>query len=166
MITKANSRSTVHRGVYLDYVGIKRFDAQGNVNGERRFIGLFASSVYTLLRPPAFPWCAKRSRPCWQRTGFAPDSHSGKDIVTILETYPRDELFQMTVEDLHRIVRASCASTTAAGRLFERRPTPTIGSSRAGLPAARPLHHRRAPAHRDGTDGGLQRRVDGLRGSA
>ena len=46
MITKANSRSTVHRPAYLDYIGVKSFDAAGNVNGERRFIGLFATTAY------------------------------------------------------------------------------------------------------------------------
>lgn len=99
VITKANSRSTVHRGVYLDYVGIKRFDAQGNVNGERRFIGLFASSVYT-SSVRSVPVVREKVEAVLKRTGFAPDSHSGKDIVTILETYPRDELFQITVEQL------------------------------------------------------------------
>ncbi|ASN38909.1 glutamate dehydrogenase [Arthrobacter sp. 7749] len=99
VITKANSRSTVHRGVYLDYVGVKRFDAAGNVNGERRFIGLFASSVYT-SSVRSVPVVKDKVAAVLQRAGFAPDSHSGKDIVTILETYPRDELFQISVEDL------------------------------------------------------------------
>lgn len=99
VITKANSRSTVHRSVYLDYVGVKRFDAQGNVNGERRFIGLFASSVYT-SSVRSVPVVREKVEAVLKRAGFAPDSHSGKDILTILETYPRDELFQISVEDL------------------------------------------------------------------
>ncbi|PQZ95889.1 glutamate dehydrogenase [Arthrobacter sp. MYb227] len=99
VITKANSRSSVHRGVYLDYVGVKRFDAQGNVNGERRFIGLFASSVYT-SSVRSVPVVREKVEAVLKRAGFAPDSHSGKDILTILETYPRDELFQISVEDL------------------------------------------------------------------
>ena len=99
VITKANSRSTVHRGIYLDYVGVKRFDAQGNVNGERRFIGLFASSVYT-SSVRSVPVVREKVEAVLKRAGFAPASHSGKDIVTILETYPRDELFQISVEQL------------------------------------------------------------------
>ncbi len=47
IITKANSRSTVHRPVYLDYIGVKTFDEQGEVVGERRFLGLFSSAAYT-----------------------------------------------------------------------------------------------------------------------
>ena len=47
MLSKANSRSTVHRNVYLDYVGVKTFDASGEVTGERRFLGLYSSSAYT-----------------------------------------------------------------------------------------------------------------------
>ena len=103
VITKANSRSTVHRGVYLDYVGVKRFDAAGNVNGERRFIGLFASSVYT-SSVRSVPVVREKVEAVLKLAGFAPDSHSGKDIVTILETYPRDELFQISVEDLTNTV--------------------------------------------------------------
>ncbi|MCV9995402.1 NAD-glutamate dehydrogenase [Paeniglutamicibacter sp. ZC-3] len=103
VITKANSRSTVHRGIYLDYVGVKRFDAEGNVNGERRFIGLFASSVYT-SSVRSVPVVREKVEAVLKRAGFAPDSHSGKDIVTILETYPRDELFQISVEDLTHTV--------------------------------------------------------------
>ena len=115
IITKANSRSTVHRGVYLDYVGIKSFDANGEVNGERRFIGLFASSVYT-SSVKTVPVVREKAEAVLKAAGFASDSHSGKDITTILETYPRDEMFQISVEDL---------TATALGimRLQERRRT-------------------------------------------
>src|SRR3712207_7059808 len=40
-LTKANSRSTVHRPSYLDYIGVKKFNAEGEVTGERRFLGLY-----------------------------------------------------------------------------------------------------------------------------
>ncbi|GAA4369996.1 NAD-glutamate dehydrogenase [Paeniglutamicibacter cryotolerans] len=103
VITKANSRSTVHRKVYLDYVGIKSFDAQGNVNGERRFIGLFASSAYT-SSVRSVPVVREKVDAVLEHSGLAPDSHSGKDLLTILETYPRDELFQMEVGDLTETV--------------------------------------------------------------
>lgn len=103
VITKANSKSTVHRAVYLDYIGIKSFDEQGNVNGERRFIGLFASSAY--IRPVrTVPVARENVERVLKASGFAPDSHSGKDLLTILESYPRDELFQIETGDLLRIV--------------------------------------------------------------
>ncbi|MHA7220029.1 NAD-glutamate dehydrogenase [Arthrobacter sp. MDT1-48-3] len=115
VITKANSRSTVHRAAYLDYIGIKSFDAQGNVNGERRFIGLFATSAYTgSVRN--VPLVRDKVTEVLRRCGFPSDSHSGKDLLSILETYPRDELFQIEVSDL---------VSTALGilRLQERRRT-------------------------------------------
>ena len=99
IITKANARSTVHRGVYLDYVGVKSFDANGEVNGERRFIGLFSSSVYT-SSVKTVPVVREKVQAVLKSTGFAANSHSGKDITTILETYPRDEMFQISVDDL------------------------------------------------------------------
>ncbi|MFJ4229329.1 NAD-glutamate dehydrogenase, partial [Paenarthrobacter nicotinovorans] len=94
VITKANSRSTVHRPAYLDYIGVKSFDAQGNVNGERRFIGLFATSAYTgSVR--SIPIVRDKVDAVLRNAGFPIDSHSGKDLLGILETYPRDELFQI-----------------------------------------------------------------------
>ncbi len=115
VITKANSRSTVHRPAYLDYVGVKSFDAMGNVNGERRFIGLFATSAYAgSVRD--IPIVREKVDAVLGQAGFPPDSHSGKDLLGILETYPRDELFQIEVDDL-------AATASGIQRLQERRRT-------------------------------------------
>jgi len=115
VITKANSRSTVHRPAYLDYVGVKSFDAAGNVNGERRFIGLFATSAYAgSVRN--IPIVREKVDAVLRNAGFPPDSHSGKDLLGILETYPRDELFQIEIPDL-------AATAMGIQRLQERRRT-------------------------------------------
>ena len=115
VITKANSRSTVHRSAYLDYIGVKSFDAAGNVNGERRFIGLFATSAYAgSVRN--IPIVREKVAAVLKTAGFPPDSHSGKDLLGILETYPRDELFQIEVPDL-------AATALGIQKLQERRQT-------------------------------------------
>ena len=115
VITKANSRSTVHRSAYLDYIGVKSFDAAGNVNGERRFIGLFATTAYAgSVRD--IPVVREKVAAVLRDAGFPPDSHSGKDLLGILETYPRDELFQIEIPDL-------AAIATSIQRLQERRRT-------------------------------------------
>ena len=115
VLTKANSRSTVHRPAWLDYVGVKSFDAQGQVVGERRFLGLFASVAYTesVRRVPLLD---AKAAAVMARSGFAPTSHSGKDLLNVLETYPRDELFQMGVGELY-------ATAMSVVRLRERRRT-------------------------------------------
>jgi glutamate dehydrogenase len=100
IITKANSRSTVHRNAYLDYIGLKRFDADGNVTGERRFIGLFTSSAYR-DSVQALPVVRRKVAEVMERSGLSPRSHSGKDLMGILETYPRDELFSIATDDLY-----------------------------------------------------------------
>jgi glutamate dehydrogenase len=101
IITKANSRSTVHRNAYLDYIGLKTFDADGNVVGERRFIGLFTSSAYrdSVLELPVV---RRKVAEVMERSGLSPRSHSGKDLLEILETYPRDELFSIATDDLYQ----------------------------------------------------------------
>ncbi|KOG31845.1 NAD-glutamate dehydrogenase [Streptomyces resistomycificus] len=103
VLTKANSRSTVHRPSYLDYIGVKRFDAEGNVVGERRFLGLFSSAAYTesVRRVPVI---RRKVEEVLDRAGFSPNSHDGRDLLQILETYPRDELFQTPVDELQSIV--------------------------------------------------------------
>jgi glutamate dehydrogenase len=100
IITKANSRSTVHRNAYLDYIGLKTFDADGNVTGERRFIGLFASSAYR-DSVQDLPVVRRKVAEVMERSGLSPRSHSGKDLMEILETYPRDELFSIATDDLY-----------------------------------------------------------------
>ncbi|MFD7263300.1 NAD-glutamate dehydrogenase [Streptomyces sp. NPDC059874] len=103
VLTKANSRSTVHRPSYLDYVGVKKFDAEGNVVGERRFLGLFSSAAYTesVRRVPVI---RRKVSEVLEGAGFAPSSHDGRDLLQIMETYPRDELFQTPVDQLLPIV--------------------------------------------------------------
>ncbi|MDH6702086.1 NAD-glutamate dehydrogenase [Streptomyces griseoviridis] len=103
VLTKANSRATVHRPSYLDYIGVKKFDAEGNVVGERRFLGLFSSAAYTesVRRVPVI---RRKVAEVLQRAGFSPNSHDGRDLLQILETYPRDELFQTPADELQSIV--------------------------------------------------------------
>jgi glutamate dehydrogenase len=105
IITKANSRSTVHRPAYLDYVGLKAFDESGEVTGERRFLGLFSSAAYT-ESVTRIPVLREKAEQVLQGAGFSPMSHSGKALMDILETYPRDELFQTPVDDLLPVAEA------------------------------------------------------------
>ncbi|MEU9883396.1 NAD-glutamate dehydrogenase [Streptomyces phaeochromogenes] len=103
VLTKANSRATVHRPSYLDYVGVKKFDQDGNVIGERRFLGLFSSAAYTesVRRVPVV---RRKVAEVLKGAGFSPNSHDGRDLLQILETYPRDELFQTPPDELRSIV--------------------------------------------------------------
>ncbi|MEO1574174.1 MAG: NAD-glutamate dehydrogenase, partial [Pseudomonadota bacterium] len=102
VITKANSRSTVHRPAHLDYIGVKVHDAKGKVVGEQRFLGLFTSIAYS-RSPREIPILRRKVQQIMQRSGLSPRSHGGKALMHILEAYPRDELFQSSIEDLARI---------------------------------------------------------------
>ncbi|MCW2762938.1 MAG: NAD-glutamate dehydrogenase [Marmoricola sp.] len=99
VLAKANSKATVHRPVYLDYVGVKKFDENGDVIGERRFLGLFSSAAYT-ESVGRIPVLREKARKVIDTVGLDPMSHAGKALMDVLETYPRDELFQTPVEDL------------------------------------------------------------------
>jgi glutamate dehydrogenase len=99
VLTKANSRSTVHRATYLDYVGVKKFDDAGNVVGERRYLGLYTSTAY-VQSVQTIPVLRRTVAQVLERSGFRVDGHSYKDLLQVLETYPRNELFEVDPEEL------------------------------------------------------------------
>jgi glutamate dehydrogenase len=103
IITKANVRARVHRRVHMDYIGVKRFDAGGRVTGEFRIVGLFTSSVYTRA-PGTIPYLRRKVDAVIKRSGLDPAGHSGKALVNVLESYPRDELFQIDEDTLFHFV--------------------------------------------------------------
>ncbi|MGC1954231.1 MAG: NAD-glutamate dehydrogenase domain-containing protein, partial [Gammaproteobacteria bacterium] len=105
VVAKANLKSRVHRRVYMDYIAVKRFDADGVVAGAFRIIGLFTSGAYT-REPTTIPYLRRKIDAIVRRAGFHPDSHSGKALVNVLETYPRDELFQVDEDTLYRFALA------------------------------------------------------------
>lgn len=98
-ITKSNKISVVHRPGYMDYIGIKRYDSQGKVIGEKRFIGLFTSIVY-YQSANLIPIVRKKIEAVKKRAGFASSGHSGKNLVALIEAFPRDELLQISEDDL------------------------------------------------------------------
>ncbi|MFN3987750.1 MAG: NAD-glutamate dehydrogenase [Rhodocyclaceae bacterium] len=100
-VTKSNTRSTVHRQGYLDHISVKTFDEQGRVSGERRIIGLLTSTAYS-VNPRVIPVLRRKVATVLERAGFLPKSHAAKALLTILERYPRDELFQIEVDELFR----------------------------------------------------------------
>ena len=99
VLTKANSRATVHRPGYLDYVGVKRFDAKGQVLGEQRFLGLYTSTAYNSHHAD-IPLLRRKVKNVVTRAGFDPNGHLGKALVTILEEHPLDELLQIPEDEL------------------------------------------------------------------
>jgi glutamate dehydrogenase len=101
VLTKANARSTVHRPGHLDYVGIKHFDARGEVRGETRFLGLYTHTAY-VENPMQVPLVRRKLGDVIGRAGLLPAGYSGKALASILESYPRDELLQISTDDLYR----------------------------------------------------------------
>ncbi len=98
-VTKSDHRSIVHRSVPMDYIGFKRFDAKGNVIGETRFLGLFTSVVY-YQSADQIPFIRRKISHTLQYANFDPTSYNGKTLRAILEFFPRDELFQISEDDL------------------------------------------------------------------
>ena len=104
IITKANVRSRVHRRTHLDYIGIKRFTKSGKLAGELRIVGMFTSTAYTksVLRIPVLRY---KANAVLENFNTDPTSHFGKALINILETWPRDEMFQIDVPTLSEFAR-------------------------------------------------------------
>lgn len=121
ILTKTNARSRVHRAGYMDYIGVLAFDARGRIIGEQRFLGLFTSSAYN-RRPWEIPLVRQRYENVMAQSGLSAASHSGKALRHILETLPREELFQSSEDELHRTAMGVLAlQERVRSRLFLRR---------------------------------------------
>jgi len=121
ILTKTNARSRIHRKGYMDYIGVLEFDAGGTITGEQRFLGLYTSSAYN-RRPWEIPLVRERYEHVMRRSGLSPSSHSGKALRHILETLPREELFQSSEEELYRTATGVLGlQERVRSRLFLRR---------------------------------------------
>jgi glutamate dehydrogenase len=115
LVTRSNSRSTVHRPGYTDYVGVKRYNAAGEVIGEHRFVGLFTSTAYS--EPVAgIPLLRGKVEAVRQRAGLPAGGHLSKALDHILATYPRDDLFQIDEDDLFHITLGILAASEPSAR--------------------------------------------------
>ena len=101
-VAKANLRSRVHRRAYMDYVGVKRYGEDGRPSGETRFVGLFTAEAYDRAATQV-PLLRRKVANALNRAGKAEGSHNHKRLKNILENYPRDELFQITEDELLEI---------------------------------------------------------------
>ncbi len=99
IVTKANSRSPMHRSGYMDYIGVLRFDQQGKVIGEYRFIGLFTSLAYQ-QRLADTPLLFMKLQTVLANSGLKENSHAWKSLQHILETLPRDDVLQASSTEL------------------------------------------------------------------
>lgn len=99
VITKGNVRSSVHHAEYLDVISVKRFAADGRLDGTIRIIGLFTAEAYH-ARPTDTPLLRRKVADVLARAQLPADSHSGKNLREILQTWPRDELFQSGEDEL------------------------------------------------------------------
>ncbi len=101
IITKSNVRSRIHRRAHMDYVGIKIYGADGRPSGELRVVGLFTTAAY-VQSPLQIPILRHKVESVLAASGHPPQSHAGKALLNVIETFPRDELFQIAAEDLSR----------------------------------------------------------------
>jgi glutamate dehydrogenase len=97
--SQSGTKSRVHRPAYPDYVGVRKFDADGQVTGEDGFFGLYTSRVY-LERPERIPVVRRKVQRVVERSGLDPAGFDGKVLHQVLATYPKDELFQISEEEL------------------------------------------------------------------
>ncbi|PHR92163.1 MAG: glutamate dehydrogenase [Robiginitomaculum sp.] len=101
-VAKSNLRSRVHRRVRMDYISVKHYNAEGIVSGETRFVGLFTVDAYA-RSPKYVPLIRRKVNQVVHRFGAEPGSHNAKRLDFVLSSYPRDELFQSSEDDLYRI---------------------------------------------------------------
>ncbi len=121
IITKSAERASVHRRVAMDSVGVKIYGADGQVCGERRFLGLFTSTAYS-RNVSDIPLLRRRAEKVLAESQFTQGSHNLKALEHVLESLPRDELFQIAEDRLLPLcLGVMNAETYQQTRLFIRR---------------------------------------------
>jgi len=121
LFSKSSVRCRVHRQVYPDVVTLRRYDTEGRIIAEHRFLGLYTSPVYT-LSPTEIPVVRKKVAKVIERSGLDPASHAGKDLAHVLEVFPRDELFQSSTDTLfHTSMAVNKIQERRQVRLFVRK---------------------------------------------
>ena len=121
IFTKTDARSTVHRRGHMDYVGVLHYDQAGHIIGESRFVGLYTANTYH-RSVWEIPFVRRKADTVVTRSGLSPDSHGGKALANILETLPRDELFQSTTDELFELAMGILElEARARTRVFVRR---------------------------------------------
>ena len=112
---KSRRRSRVHRQAYPDYVEVPVFDDAGMLSGQHRFLLLYTAGVYT-MSPTLIPILRRKVEAVLRRSGLDEREHDGRELLRVLELFPRDELFQASLEDLY-------ATASAVNRIQERKQT-------------------------------------------
>src|SRR6516162_6169376 len=105
VITKSNRRATIHRTAHMDAIGLRRFAPSGEVVSIRLFLGLFTSLAYS-RNPNSIPLLRLKVRRIVERAGLPATTHDGRALLHILDTFPRDELFQTDADQLFETVIA------------------------------------------------------------
>lgn len=123
IVTKANQEATVHRPVRMDYIGLKKFDENLNIVGEQRFLGLFTSGVLG-IPVKDIPILRQRLEKVLELDGAIEGSHDFKQIVTIFNSMPREELFWSNAEQLHKDIRTIMAMQQEREVRVTMRPDP------------------------------------------
>jgi glutamate dehydrogenase len=120
-VAKSNLVTRVHRRVRMDYISVKHFSKTGKVTGETRYVGLFTSDAYN-HSPHYVPLIRQKVGRVAERSGWQAGSHNSKRLDFVLTTYPRDELFQISDDDLLRIATGVAqAFDRPRTRMFVRR---------------------------------------------
>lgn len=103
LLSKSAHLSPIHRPVYMDFLGIQKFDDKGQVIGEYRFLGLLTSRAYQ-TQVADIPLLREKAQSILAKTGLTKDSHAYTKVAQAINTLPRDDLFQGSIDELTPIV--------------------------------------------------------------
>ena len=113
IISKTNAESTIHRRARMDYIGVKKLGPNGEAVGEHRFIGLFTSRAYA-EEAEKIPILRRKLEWILQNAGVKEGSHDYKEIITIFNSLPKEELFLASMEEVGQDVHLVLTSYHSA----------------------------------------------------
>ena len=161
VVSKSNRLSTVHRRARMDYVGVRIVGFEGETVGEARLLGLFTSKAY-MERASRTPLLRKKLDELASAEDLIEGSHDHKAIVSLFESFPKDDLFGVPFDDLRPLLMGLLTrGEQAKVRFFVRGPARSYSATALGNARGPLLEHSRQTS-RGALPRSVQRRVCGL----
>ncbi|MGH6989319.1 MAG: NAD-glutamate dehydrogenase [Stellaceae bacterium] len=98
-VARSSERARIVRPAPMDAIAVKLFDAEGQPEGLRLFVGLLTWHAYR-VNPLTVPILKAKVENVLRRSEAPAGSHDRRVLIHIIESLPRDELFQLEEDQL------------------------------------------------------------------
>lgn len=106
IFTKWPEMAKVHRGVYPDCIVVDCYK-EGELYAKAHILGFFTYAV-TQAAPENIPWVRRKIKQVFKNAAIPDGTNAKRTLERVIEGFPRDELFQASVDELTHNLLGVC----------------------------------------------------------